>query len=314
MSVYTIDWNEPPPEGARGGALSIGNFDGVHLGHAALAAELRRQARGLGGPGTVLTFDPHPLKLLRPDLFQPVLTSAADRASLLHAAGADHVLLVRTTTDLLQLTAEDFYGQIICERLQAQVIVEGRNFGFGRGRAGNVDTLMRLGEPSGRRVIVVPPVLFDEKPVSSSRVRNALVDGDVREAIQLLSRPYRVSGTVGVGRRRGQVLGFPTANLEKVETLLPGDGVYAVRVHLQTGSWPGAANIGPNPTFGEQARKVEVHLIGFQGVLVGQVLEVDFLERLRETKPFPTVDRLVEQLRLDVEQAANIAGTPMTQR
>jgi riboflavin kinase/FMN adenylyltransferase len=313
MSVYTIAWNERPPEVACGGALTIGNFDGVHLGHAALVAELRKQAHGLGGPGTVLTFDPHPLKLLRPDLFQPVLTSSGDRARLLHAAGADHVLLVRTTPNLLQLTAEEFYHQIISDRLRAQVIVEGRNFGFGRGRAGNVDTLMRLGEHSGRPVIVVPPVLLDDRPVSSSRVRNSLLEGAVREATRLLNRPYRLSGTVGTGRRRGQTIGFPTANLEKVETLLPADGVYAVRVHLQTGSWPGAANIGPNPTFGEQARKVEVHLIGFQGDLVGKVLEVDFLERLRETQTFPSVDHLVEQLRLDVSQAAKIAGPSMTE-
>ena len=133
--------------------------------------------------------------------------------------------------------------------------------------------------------------------------------GDVRAAADLLSRPYRLRGKVGTGQRRGQTLGFPTANLEQVETLIPGDGVYAVRVHYQGRAWPGAANLGPNPTFGEQARKIEVHLIGFEGELYGQVLAVDFLDRLRDTRPFGSVAQLVEQLRTDIERARQIAAT-----
>jgi len=307
MAIYTLDLAEPPPGNVRGGAITIGNFDGVHLGHAALVAELHQQARAVGGPGVAVTFDPHPLKLLRPELFQPVLTTPLDRGQLLLDLGVDHVVLLRTTPELLQLTAEDFFWGVIQERLAARAIVEGANFRFGRGRGGDVDILARLGEQVGVRATVVPSVMWQNKPVSSSRVREALLQGAVREAAVLLHRVYRVRGTVVTGRQRGQTLGFPTANLEGIETLIPGDGVYAVKVRVGLNSWPGAANIGPNPTFGEQARKVEVHLIGYQGDLRGQELTVDFLERLRDTRAFQSVEELVDQLRRDVARAEDIA-------
>jgi riboflavin kinase/FMN adenylyltransferase len=288
--------------------VTIGNFDGVHRGHAALVAEVRRQAQAAAGPAVVLTFNPHPLKLLRPEQFQPVLTMPDDRAELLQACGADHVILLRTTPQLLHLTAEEFFTQVLCERLDARALVEGENFGFGRNREGNVETLARLCQQSGLSLAIVPPVLMEGEKVSSSRVRKALLRGAVREAAALMNRPYRLRGKVGTGSRRGRTIGFPTANLEQVETLVPGDGVYAVRVYHGSDVWPGAANIGPNPTFGEQVRKVEVHLIGFQGDVVSQVLAVDFLERLRETRPFASVDQLVEQLHRDVEHARKLAG------
>ncbi len=195
-------------------------------------------------------------------------------------------------------------------QLQTRALVEGTNFGFGRGREGDVETLARLCEPAGIRLTVVPPVVFDGAEVSSSRVRSLLTDGSVREAAALLGRPYRMRGTVGAGQRRGEKLGFPTANLEQLRTLAPGDGVYAVAVPYQGKVWPGAANVGANPTFGENARKVEVHLIGFRGDLYGQTLAVDFLERLRDTRPFGSVAELVEQLRRDVAQAGQIAAGP----
>jgi len=248
----------------------------------------------------------HPLQLLRPDQFQPLLTTATDRADLLRACGADHVLLLRTTAAFLRLSAAEFFHQVLQERLAAQAVVEGVNFGFGRNRDGTIETLSSLCRQARIALTIVPPVLLDGQPVSSSRIRNALERGAVREAADLLNRPYRLRGTVGSGRQRGRTIGFPTANLEGVETLLPGDGVYAVRVHRGDVTWPGAANIGPNPTFGESARKVEVHLIGFQGDLLGQTLVVDFLERLRDTRPFASVAELVGQLHRDVEDARRI--------
>jgi riboflavin kinase/FMN adenylyltransferase len=307
MPIYTLDWSERPPGDVRSGAITIGNFDGVHLGHAALVDELRQQARAVGGPGVVVTFDPHPLKLLRPELFQPVLTTPLDRGRLLIDLGAGHVVLLRTTPELLQLTAEEFFQVVIQERLAARAIVEGANFRFGRGRGGDIDTLTRLGKQAGIRTVVVPSVLSASRPVSSSRVREALLQGTVREAAVLLRRAHRLRGTVVTGRQRGQTLGFPTANLEKVETLIPGDGVYAVKAYVGLDSWPGAANIGPNPTFGEQARKVEVHLIGYEGDLRGQEVEIDFLERLRDTRAFQSAEELVDQLRRDVARAEDIA-------
>jgi riboflavin kinase / FMN adenylyltransferase len=307
MSITKLNWNQSPPAECRDGVVTIGNFDGVHLGHAALLAELRRQARTRGAPAVAITFDPHPLQLLRPAQFQPVLTTPTYRAELLLASGADQVLLLQTTPALLNLTAAEFFSLVIGQHLRAQAIVEGPNFGFGRNREGNIDKLAALCGQAAIDLVVVPPVLLAGKPVSSSRVRDALLCGDVRQAAILLKRPYRLCGTVGTGQRRGRTIGFPTANLEQPETLVPGDGVYAVRVHDGHQAWPGAGNIGPNPTFGEQARKVEVHLIGFQGDLLGRILAIDFVERLRDTRKFSGVAELVEQLRVDVEQAKRIA-------
>jgi riboflavin kinase/FMN adenylyltransferase len=309
MSIHYLSWDEPPADECRGGVLTIGNFDGVHRGHLALLAVLGDRARALGGPAVALTFDPHPLQLLRPEQFQPVLTTVPDRAELLQQYGADQVIILRTTPQLLQLTAADFFDQVVRHRLQARSLVEGNNFGFGRNREGNVQTLEALSRRAGMEPpIIVPSLLVDGVPVSSSRVRNALLKGQVREAASLLARPYRIRGTVATGQRRGQGLGFPTANLEQVPTLVPGDGVYAVRAGWRGQVWPGAANIGPNPTFGEQARKVEVHLIGFKGDLYGQALTVDFVDRLRDTRPFAGKDQLVAQLHNDVEQARRLAG------
>jgi riboflavin kinase/FMN adenylyltransferase len=306
MAIHTLPWHEAPPAGCRGGAVSVGNFDGVHRGHAALLDELRRQAATVRGPAVALTFDPHPLQLLRPESYPTPLTSPAERARLLLAGGADHVVLLRTTHDLLRLTAEEFFQQVLRGQFDVRAMVEGENFGFGRGRGGNVQTLAELCRRDGLALVVVPPQLVGGEPVSSSRVRSALQRGAVAEAAECLGRPYRLIGTVGTGQRRGAKLGFPTANLERIETLIPGDGVYAVRAAHAGRSWPGAANVGPNPTFGENARKVEVHLIDFQGNLYGQELAVDFVERLRDTRPFGGVDELVAQLRADVARARQV--------
>jgi riboflavin kinase/FMN adenylyltransferase len=325
MPIVKFNWKEMPPDACRGGAVAVGNFDGVHRGHAALLGELIRRARAFHVPAVAMTFDPHPLQLLRPEQFQPVLTTVADRAYLIQSQGVDHVLILGTTPELLQLSAEEFFEQVIRSRLAAHALMEGVNFGFGRNREGNIDTLRILCDRSGVELAIVPPFTTAEGTVvSSSRARAALVQGDVRSAAGLLGRPYRIRGRVGEGKKRGRSIGFPTANLERIETLIPGDGVYAVRVSqpfpllpsggvpLGTGpgvrGWPGAANIGPNPTFGESAHKVEVHLIGFQGELTGQTLAVDFVDRLRETRAFAGVEALVEQLKKDVEAARRILG------
>jgi riboflavin kinase/FMN adenylyltransferase len=308
MSVFILNPTDLPPAECRSGALAIGNFDGVHLGHLALVEDLRRRADAVGGPAVVMTFDPHPLQLLRPEQFQPILTTVADRADLLQAGGTDHVVIVHTSPAFLQLSAAAFFDQVVRRQLAARALVEGVNFGFGHGREGDVALLGKLCAAAGVDLAVVPPRTADGVVISSSRVRDALVAGDVRRAAELLGRPYRLRGRVATGQRRGQRLGFPTANLDRPETLVPGDGVYVVRAHHAGRPWPGAANVGPSPTFGEKARKVEVHLIEFRGDLYGQELAVDFLDRLRDVRPFSGPDLLIAQLREDVERARRIAG------
>jgi riboflavin kinase/FMN adenylyltransferase len=303
MAIHSLALGGTVAPCCRGGAITIGNFDGVHRGHQGILAALKQQAQSMGGPAVAVTFDPHPLQLLRPSLFQPLLTTPEHRAELLLRYGADQVVILNTTPELLQLDAREFFEEMIQARLGARSIVEGPNFGFGRNREGNVDTLRAFGAEAGVAVVVVPPVEWEGRPISSSRVRADLVAGAVAHAASLLGAPFRVAGRVGTGQKRGQTLGFPTANLEGIRTLIPGDGVYAVRAATARETWPGAANVGPNPTFGEHARKVEVHLIGFGGDLYGQDLAVDFVERLRDTRPFAGPAELMDQLRRDVAAA-----------
>ncbi len=306
MAVFTIDWDDPIAPECRGGAVSIGNFDGVHKGHQEILTENKRQAHAVSGPALAVTFDPHPLQLLRPDDHPPLLTTMPSRSELLQETGIDYVVILRTSPTLLQLSASDFFQRVILDNLHAKRLVEGASFGFGRRREGNIDTLRDLCCRSGLVLTVVPPLHLDGETISSSQVRALLTEGDVRKASELLGRPYRIAGTVGMGQQRGRGIGFPTANLDGVTTLLPSDGVYAVRVAHDGREWPGAANIGANPTFGEKARKIEVHIIGFEGDLYSRKLDVDFIDRLRDTRPFGGVDELVAQLKRDVEAAKGI--------
>jgi riboflavin kinase / FMN adenylyltransferase len=306
MPVYPLRLHDAPPPEVRGGVVAVGNFDGVHRGHASLIAAARETGRS---PVVAATFDPHPLVLLAPEKYQPPLTTVAERARLLHAVGADHVAILQTTPELLALSPQAFFGAILRESLAARGVVEGFNFRFGKDRAGSNDTLRTLCAAAGVEFREVPAFTRDGRPVSSSRVRDALLSGDVAAAAELFARPYRVSGIVGTGARRGRALGFPTANLEGIETIVPAEGVYAVSVTADAGRvFAGAAHIGPNATFGEDARTVEVHLLDFAGDLYGQELAVDFLARLRGTQKFAGVDALVEQMRRDVAEARRICA------
>jgi riboflavin kinase/FMN adenylyltransferase len=296
------------PADLRRGAVTIGNFDGVHRGHAKLVERLLAKAREVGGPAIVFTFDPHPVRLLRPEAAPPPLTWTDRKAALLDELGVTAVIAYPTDADLLALTPEGFFGQIIGQQLQARGMVEGPNFFFGHGRAGNIDTLARLCEQAGVSLEVVQPTMIGGQIVSSSRVRDAIAAGDVDLARQLLTRAYRVRGMVTHGAGRGGKIGFPTANIEAIDTLLPAQGVYAASACTLGGNWPAAVNIGPNPTFGENALKVEVHLIDFAGSLYGQPLEVDFLARLRSIQPFESVAALKAQLARDVAAARQIAA------
>lgn len=306
MATVYLDWHAYPPPEFGGGAVTVGNFDGVHRGHQALVATARRQAATVNGPVVAVTFDPPPHQVLHPGSERPPLTTIPQRAELLHAVGADHVVVLRTSPALLALSPEAFFEDVLARQLGAKAVVEGFNFRFGRGRIGTNDTLRTLCAAAGLEFEEVPPFTLNGEPVSSSRVRSALVGGDVAQVTELLARNYRIEGTVVTGARRGRTIGFPTANLADVPTVLPGNGVYAVQATVDGRVWPAAANVGPNPTFGEDARKIEVHLIGFAGDVYGKPMGVEFVARLRETKPFKGVDELAAQLRRDIEHARRV--------
>ena len=292
---------------AVGGAVAIGNFDGVHRGHAQLVGRLLDRAARVGGPAVVFTFDPHPVQLLRPEAAPPPLTWAERKAELLAELGVDAMVAYPTDEQLLALTPQEFFDRVICERLQARAMVEGPNFRFGRGRGGDVRLLEQYCRRAGVALEIVPPRMLEGQYISSSRIRERIQQGDVDAAREMLTRPYRVRGLVTHGARRGSTLGFPTANVDGVDTLLPGPGVYAGRARTASGVWPAAISVGPNPTFAEASAKFEVHLIGFRGLLYGEPLEVDFLARLRDIRPFAAVEELKAQLRQDVVAAQQIA-------
>ncbi|HYV38435.1 MAG TPA: riboflavin biosynthesis protein RibF [Gemmataceae bacterium] len=306
MAILSVRTHDSLPAYCQGGAVTIGNFDGVHRGHQALLAELRRQADLVGGPAVAMTFDPPPSRLLRPGFVPAALTTLADRTTLMLAHGAEHVLVMQTTHDLLQRTAREFFDGIIKNALATKALVPGFNFAFGHNREGTVTTVTAMCHDAAIKCVPVPPLQIDGQPVSSSRIRGELLAGNVSAAANLLGRWHRVIGNVVVGQRRGQTLGFPTANLDGVATLVPGNGVYVVRVHHQGGLWSGATNVGPNPTFGEVARKIEVHLLDFSGDLYGATLAVDFLQRLRDTHKFAGPGELANQLTADIAATRRI--------
>lgn len=291
------------------GAVAIGNFDGVHLGHARLIERLREKAAELGGPVTVFTFDPHPVVLLRPEAAPPPLTWSERKAELLASLGVDAVVIYPTELALLELSPEDFFARVVVGALRAKAMVEGPNFRFGRGRTGDIELLRSLCAEAGVSLEIVEPAADHEGLISSSRVRERIHQGDVDAARDMLIQPYRIRGMVVHGARRGGSLGFPTANLEAVDTLVPGWGVYAGRAYVDGQAWPAAVNIGPNPTFGEHGFKFEVHLIGFAGFLYGQPLEVDFLSRLRDIHPFGSTDELKQQLKADIRAVCEIVNS-----
>jgi riboflavin kinase/FMN adenylyltransferase len=295
------------PDDVRSGAVAIGNFDGVHLGHARIVERLIAKAREVGGPAVVFTFDPHPVRLLRPAEAPPPLTWTDRKADLLAALGVDAMIAYPTDEALLNLSAAEFFQRIVRGSLDARAMVEGSNFYFGHGRSGTIDVLRRLTAAAGIALDIVEPVVIDGEVVSSSRVRRLLSAGDVDEARRLLTRPYRLRGMVTHGAGRGAKIGFPTANLAAIDTLLPGVGVYAGRGWVDGDQFAAAINVGPNPTFGEQALKLEVHLLDFASPLYGQPMEVDFLARLRDIHPFESVDALRGQLLRDVAAARHIA-------
>lgn len=296
------------PDRLRFGAVAIGNFDGVHLGHAEIIRRLCVEARQIGGPAVVFTFDPHPAAVLHPTKPPLPLTTLGRKTQLLADLGADAIIAYSTDLEMLKLSPRDFFERVVVGRLRARALVEGQSFTFGRNREGDIRVLADLCREKGIALAVPEPVQVDGQPVSSSRIRAELLRGRVELCRRLLARPHRVGGRVIRGAGRGRQLGYPTANLGGADTLLPGDGIYAGLAQVDDRAWPAAISVGPNLTFGDGTRKVEVHLIGFDGGLYDRQLEVDFLARLRDVQRFGSVEELVDQLDRDIDRARTIVA------
>ncbi|MBI3861642.1 MAG: bifunctional riboflavin kinase/FAD synthetase [Planctomycetia bacterium] len=292
----------------RNGYVSIGNFDGVHRAHQSMIGVLTRLAAQEPAPAVIFTFDPHPIALLRPGQSPPPLTTTERKLELLDKAGVDAAVVYPTDQALLNLSPREFFDRIVLQALNVRGLVEGPNFFFGHDRAGNIDMLREFCAGAGRQLEIVPPVTVGDHLVSSTEIRRLIADGRVREAGELLGYAYRVSGTVVRGAERGRTIGFPTANLEGIRTVLPRDGVYAARVRVGEQWYAAGVNLGPSPTFVDQERKFEAHLDGYAGDLYGSRLIVELVDRLRDTVRFDGVESLKQQLVIDLERARAVVS------
>lgn len=291
----------------RGGFVTIGNFDGVHRGHRAMLARLRELADAAGVPPVAVTFDPPPVAILRPEKLPPRLTTLERRTELLKAAGADHVVAYPVDADLLKQSPEAFFRTVVLGRLGAVGVLEGPNFHFGRDRAGDVKRLAELCSDHGLACEIVAPTADEGgEMISSTRVRRLIAEGDVASAADLLGSEYVIDGVVTRGAGRGRGLGFPTANLTEIETLVPGHGVYAAVATVDGESYAAAVHIGPNVTFGEETATVEAHLLDFDGDLYGRRLSLAFRDRVRGTRRFDDPATLRDQLTRDVAEVRRV--------
>ncbi len=301
-------------EAARGCVLTIGNFDGLHLGHAALLRAVVERGRELGAPTGVYTFDPHPRRVLDPEHPLPLLMTDEQLSLGLSEAGIDFLVREPFTHDFSTLTAEAFLGEVIRERLGPAEIFVGRDFHFGKGGRGTDETLIRTGPTLGMRVTIIPQVRAGEWDVSSTRVRHLLSEGQVAEAAICLGRPYTVWGRVVEGERRGRTLGFPTANLELENELVPANGVYATTVRLfsagrpATEARPAVTNVGTRPTFEPGRVLTEAHLLDWDGDLYGERLALDFQAHIRSEQKFSGPDELAAQIQRDADRARELLG------
>jgi riboflavin kinase/FMN adenylyltransferase len=295
-------------EGAlRGGIVALGNFDGFHLGHQAVVGRAVALAQAEGRPAIVATFDPHPVRWFKPDVPPFRLTSLDQRQRLFAEAGADAMLVFRFGGELASVSAEDFITDRLISRLGAAGVVTGQDYIFGQGRRGTVAMLAELGRAHGMTVETVGPVVANNAPVSSSRIRQALQAGDCATATQLMTRPYTIQGVVQHGDKVGRSIGYPTANIDMADYLRPRYGIYAVRGRLADGRvLDGAANLGVRPTFNPPKELLEPYFFGFSGDLYGQEIEVELHSFIRTEAKFDSIEALKARMARDCDEAQAI--------
>ena len=297
-----------------GSVVTLGNFDGVHLGHRELISKAVASARSLGVPAVVFTFDPHPIQVLAPDRPFRRLFAIDDLKNVLPELGVDVLVVEPFTHEFARQAAGRFFEESLWAKLQPKQIVVGPDFAFGRDRSGDVGALTKFGTPLGVDVRVVPSVTLDGEAVSSSRIRQALVRGEVAEASRLLGRPFYVVGDVTSGAQRGRSLGFPTANIvPSNHTLSPRSGVYATKLCFGDQCYPSVTNIGINPTFQTsenlQPLSIETHILDKDMNLYGKTVKIMFYSFLREEKKFSSVEALMQQIEGDIEVARELLKT-----
>ena len=302
-----LDGGSALPPHLVGGIVALGNFEGFHLGHQAVVGRAIAAAHAAGRPAIVATFDPHPVRLFRPDAPPFRLTTLDQRQRLFGAAGADAMLVFHFDAELAALTAEEFVAQRLVALAQIGGVVTGEDFTFGKAKGGNVAVLAKLGRQHGFTVETVGPVSLDGRTVSSSRIRDMLVAGKPREAARLLTRPWAIEGVVTHGAKLGRTIGFPTANVDLGNFLRPAYGIYAVRGRLPDGRvLDGAANLGMRPSFEPPKELLEPYFFDFSGDLYGQCIEVELIDYLRPEAKFDTLEALTAQMDADCARAREI--------
>lgn len=286
--------------------VTLGNFDGIHLGHQKIFERVRTEASTMGGESVVITFEPHPLKVLSPRSCPPFLTPLRKKILLIEQAGMDVVLCIEFTKAFSEISPFDFVKNILVERVGARKVIVGYNYHFGKNKKGNPQTLKQIGGLFNIQVEIIGPLSIEGTTVSSSKIRELIKKGQVEKASQLLGRHYPILGKVIEGAKRGHLLGFPTANLEICDELYPLPGVYAVEALWKGQPFNGLANVGWNPTFqteGEGKISLEVYILDFNEDIYGEEIQVDFIRRIRNEARFDSIAQLITQIQKDVEWA-----------
>ncbi|MDR2642552.1 MAG: bifunctional riboflavin kinase/FAD synthetase [Planctomycetaceae bacterium] len=299
---------ESVPATFHNGAISIGKFDGVHCGHALIINHLKNYADKLSVPSVVVTFCPHPITILRPELDVRPIHTLERKIELIGKFNVDAIILIHTDKKFLQQSAETFFFGTLCERLRACVIVCGKNFTFGRDRTGNAESMKNYVNSTVAEIDIVEPVQIDGAIASSSLIRKLIQEGRIKEANTFLGLPYRLSGIVVQGDARGRTLGFPTANLERVETLIPKHGVYAAIATIEGRQFASTTSIGTSPTFCQTTPRIEVFIHNFNKDIYGQELHIDIIDVIREIKHFNSKDELINQMKQDIIQSNKITN------
>ncbi len=295
------------PKDIKRPVVTIGNFDGVHWAHQAIFTRVIERARDIDGTSMVITFEPHPIKVMSPEKAKPLLTLMEQKKELVSKQGIDILLLIQFTLEFATIPARYFVKDILVDKIVIKEIVVGHDYAFGHNREGNIDLLKEMGQEFGFKVHQVGPVYVGKSLVSSTSIRNLIMEGNVSEARGLLGRNYQIRGKVIRGRNRGgPLLGYPTANLKVVDELIPKEGVYVVTVELKGKIYQGLTNIGYNPTFEDKALSVETHILDLSADIVGEKIKINFLSRLRDQIPFASARELSEQISRDIQEAREL--------